>query len=86
MTSKRIQKYLINRDDTMFIHTPEARIYVDNYEVYFKIVAFSNGKDETGDYGQRAETRHITDVIELERTMKEISGDMRKWHVLKNGR
>lgn len=90
MNSKRIQKYLIDRDDTMFYHTPEFRIYVDTHcndlgGIYFVIAAFSEGKDELGDYGQRIETRIVEDVTELERTMKDTSGDMRKWHVLKNG-
>ncbi len=83
-TSKRIQKHLINRDDTMFIHTPDARIYVDTHcdelgGIFFKMVAWPQGNSDSH------ETRIVEDVTELERSMKEISGDMRKWRVLKNG-
>lgn len=88
VTSRRIQKHLVYRDDTMFIHTIDARIYVDTHcdgvgNLYFVMVAWPN-KSELIDF-EKAETRIIEDVTELERTMKETSGDMRKWRVLKNG-
>lgn len=90
MLSKRIQKHLIDRDDTLYYNNALARFYIDTYNdgkggIVFKLAAFSFSKDECGDYGQRVETRIIDTTDELQRTMRELSGTISRWRVLRNG-
>lgn len=78
---KRIQKHLIDRGDTMYFHSPVGSFYIDTFldaigRVVFKLTVWN---------GDQKESRCIGLVEDLHQDMKAISGDMRKWKVLKNG-
>lgn len=87
MNSKRIQKHLIDRDDTLYYDTGFERAYAETYngannEEKFKIVIW--GEDEFGE--SDSATFYYESPLAIELAMRLVMPDLRKWRVLKNGR
>ena len=84
-TSKRIQKHLIDRDDTLYYDTGFERAYVSAHDG-FDDVNFSTtiwSEDESGN--PDSVTFYFDSLLAIELSMRLIQSDLRKWRVLKNG-
>lgn len=84
---KRIQKHLIDRDDTMYYDTGWERVYVSAYngarwEENFAVTIW--GQDEAGE--PDSATFYYDSPLAIELAMRLIMHDLRKWRVLKNGK
>lgn len=86
MNSKRIQKHLIDRDDTLYYNTGFERCYVDTHNgingINFALTIWSkdaNSEDESV-------TFYYDAPLAIELAMRLVMPDLRKWRVLKNGK